>query len=181
MLGGDQTITLSARAHVRADAGDAFAFLATPSDHRRLQVPGIRVLSLDHGRGGTLSGGAIALEGPLHTRRMVHTRVTLSQSPCRLAGSARLNSGTEAHVSWTLRPAAHGTLEVELTAVLGPIATADRLALALGGRRWVQGRFEQTLRRLAAELERPPGHGYAVGRAAVAARGAANHRITQPA
>jgi Polyketide cyclase / dehydrase and lipid transport len=181
MLGGDQTITISARERVRADACDAFAFLATPSDHRRLQVPGIRVLSLDGGGdGGALSGGAVALEGPLGIRRIARTLVTLRQSPCRIAGSARLDSGTEAHVSWTLRPA-DGALEVELTAVLGPVATADRLMLALGGRRWVQGRFAQTLRRLAAELERAPAGGHAVGRAAVAARGGPSRRVTQPA
>ena len=139
------------------------------------------MLSLENGRGGALRGGAIALEGPLHMRRIARTRVTLCQSPRRLAGSARLDSGTEAHVSWTLRPAADGALEIELNAVLGPVATADRLALALGGRRWVQGRFAQTLRRLAAELEAAPAAGRAAGRAPAAARGGANRRVTQPA
>ena len=43
MLGGDQTITISARASMRADAADVFRFLAAPCNHRRLQVPGIRV------------------------------------------------------------------------------------------------------------------------------------------
>src|SRR6201999_4669810 len=97
-----------------------------------------------------------ALAGPVGLSRPAPTKAPLCQPPHRLAGSARLDSGTDAHVSWTMRPAVGGAVEVELTAVLGPIAGVDRVALALGGRRWVRGRFERTLRRLAAEIERAP-------------------------
>jgi Polyketide cyclase / dehydrase and lipid transport len=169
MPGGEQTITISASTRVRVDAAVAFAFLADPCNHRRLQVPGIRLLTLDdarpdspHGGGagvpddapdGVLAGGVFSLEGPVGMRRIARTTVTFSQPPHRLAGSARLDSGTEAHVSWTLHPSAAGAVTVELTALLCPIAPIDRLALALGGRRWIRERFARTLRRLASELE----------------------------
>ncbi len=153
MLGGDETITISARTRLRGDAADAFGFLASPCNHRRLQVLGIRLLALDDEASGDLVGGVFALEGPAGLRRIARTRVTLCQPPYRLAGSARLDSGTEAHVSWTLRPAGGEEVDVELTAVLGPVAARDRLALALGGRRWARDRFARTLRRLADEVQ----------------------------
>ena len=156
MPGGDQTITISARARVQADRTEAFGFLAAPANHRRLQVPGIRLVTVEAERTGTLAGGVFVLDGPFGMRRTARTRVTLCQPPHRLAGSAWLDSGTEAHVSWTLRPAAAHAVDIELTAVLGPIAVADRLALALGGRRWIRDRFARTLRQAAIELERAP-------------------------
>jgi Polyketide cyclase / dehydrase and lipid transport len=129
-------------------------------------VRGIDALSLDDA-GNLLSGGAAVLRGPLGLRRMVHTRVTLHQPPTRLAGSALTDSGTAAHVSWTLHQQPDGTTLVELTGVLGPVARVDRVLLAAGGRRWVRRLFAATLRRLetelqhvpreaAAQLERPP-------------------------
>jgi hypothetical protein len=173
----DLTITISSHARVRADALDVFGFLAAPHNHRSMQVAGIRLLALDDERADLLSGGEIALEGPAGIRRVARTRVTLSQPPHRLAGAARLDSGTEAHVSWTLRGANDGAVDVELTAVLGPIAGSDRLALALGGRRWIRRRFEQTLRHVADELERPP---VAPGSAGCAlGPNAAPHGVTQ--
>jgi hypothetical protein len=156
MLGGDQTITISAAAPLRASAADAFAFLAQSCNHQRLQVTGLRLLSLHDRRAEALSGGTIALDGPLGFRRIAHTRVSLCQPPYRLAGSARLDSGTEAHVSWTLRAVSDHAVQAELTAVLGPVARADRIALAIGGRHWVRGLFMRTLRRLGAEVERAP-------------------------
>ena len=157
----EDTITISARRRVPAGAAETFAFLAAPATHRRLQVRGIASLSLDDAD-DLLSGGAAMLRGPLGLRRTVHTRVALHQPPTRLAGSALADSGTAAHVSWTLREQPDGTTLVELTAVLGPIARGDRLLLAVGGRRWIRSLFVATLQRLAAELERaratrPPG------------------------
>jgi uncharacterized protein YndB with AHSA1/START domain len=177
----DQTITISAAARIRADAAAVFEFLAAPDNHRRLQVAGIRLLTLDDGAADLLSGGEIVLEGPVGIRRVAHTRVTLSQPPYRLAGAARLDSGTEAHVSWTLRPSGDGAVDVELTAVLGPIAVADRPTLALGGRRWVRGRFERTLRRVAAELERGPLPAAAADSTPTPALRARGRGVTQPA
>lgn len=66
------------------------------------------------------------------------------------------DSGTAAHVSWTLREQRDTTTLVELTAVLGPIARGDRLLLAVGGRRWIRSLLAATLQRLAAELETAP-------------------------
>jgi hypothetical protein len=149
------TITISAQRRVPAGAAETFAFLAAPATHRRLQVRGIASLSLDD-EGDLLSGGAAVLSGPLGLRRTVHTRVALHQPPRRLAGSALADSGSAAHVSWTLREQPDGTTLVELTAVLGPITRGDRLLLAVGGRRWIRRLFAATLRRLAAELECAP-------------------------
>lgn len=148
----EDTITISARRRMPAGAAETFAFLAAPATHRRLQVRGIASLSLDDAA-DLLSGGAAELRGPLGLRRTVRTRVALRHPPMRLAGSALADSGTVAHVSWTLREQHDGTTLVELTAVLGPIARGDRLLLAVGGRRWIRSLFVATLQRLAAELE----------------------------
>jgi Polyketide cyclase / dehydrase and lipid transport len=154
MAAHEDTITISAQRRVPAGADETFAFLASPSTHRRLQVRGIASLSLDGD--DLLSGGAAVLRGPLHVQRTVRTRVALVQPPTRLAGSVLADSGTAAHVSWTLHAQPDGTTLVELTAVLGPISRADRVLLAAGGRSWIRRLFSATLRRLAAVLERAP-------------------------
>jgi hypothetical protein len=154
MAAHEQTITISARQRVPAGAEETFAFLASPATHRRLQVRGIASLSLDGD--DLLSGGAAVLRGPLGLRRTVRTRVALLAPPTRLAGSALADSGTAAHVSWTLHEQPDGTTLVELSAVLGPIARRDRVLLAAGGRYWIRRLFSATLRRLTAELEGAP-------------------------
>jgi hypothetical protein len=152
----EDTITISADRRIAASGAETFAFLAAPATHRRLQVRGIASLSLDGDSADLLSGGAAVLRGPLGLRRTVHTRVALHQFPTRLAGSALSDSGTAAHISWTLREQEDGTTIVELTAVLGPIARRDRLLLAVGGGLWIRRLFAETLRRLAGELDRVP-------------------------
>jgi hypothetical protein len=152
MAAGEDTITISARRRVPAGAAETFAFLAAPATHQRLQVRGIASLSLDDDPRDLLSGGAIVLRGPLGLRRAVRTRIALHQPPTRLAGSALTDSGTRAHISWTLRPQPDRSAVVELTAVLGPIARRDRALLAVGGRRWIRHLFAATLRQLGAEL-----------------------------
>jgi Polyketide cyclase / dehydrase and lipid transport len=154
MAAREDTITISARRRLPAGAEETFAFLASPETHRRLQVRGIASLSLDGD--DLLSGGAAVLRGPFGLRRTVRTRVALVQPPTRLAGSALADSGTAAHVSWTVRAQPDGTTLVELTAVLGPISRGDRILLAAGGRHWIRRLFSATLRRLTAELERAP-------------------------
>jgi Polyketide cyclase / dehydrase and lipid transport len=155
MAAHEDTITISARRQVPAGAAETFAFLAAPATHRRLQVRGIASLSLDDDA-DLLSGGEAVLRGPLGLRRTVHTRVALHEPPTRLAGSALADSGTAAHISWTLREPRDGTTLVELTAVLSPIARGDRLLLAVGGRRWIRRLFAATLHRLATELQSTP-------------------------
>lgn len=150
----EHTITISARRRVPAGAAETFAFLAAPVTHRRLRVRGIALLSLDGD--DLLSGGVIGLRGPLGLRRTVRTHVALHQPVTRLAATALVDSGTAAHVSWTLREQRDGTTIVELTAMLGPVAPVDRLLLAAGGRFWVRRLFAATLRRLAAELACAP-------------------------
>lgn len=154
MAAREETITISARRRVPAGVAETFAFLAWPATHRRLQVRGIASLSLDGD--DLLSGGAAVLRGPLGLRRTVRTRVALLAPPTRLAGGALADSGTAAHVSWTLHEQPDGTTLVELSAVLGPIARRDRVLLAAGGRYWIRRLFSATLRKLAAELEPAP-------------------------
>jgi hypothetical protein len=150
----DDTITISAWRRIPACAAETFAFLAAPASHRRLQVRGIALLSFDgDDREVVVNGGALVLRGPLGLRRTVRTRVALHQPPTRLAGSALADSGTAAHISWTLREQPDGTTIVELTAVLGPVAGGDRVLLAVGGYHWLRRRLGATLRQLAAELE----------------------------
>lgn len=150
----DQTITISASRSIGGDRDELFGFLASSDNHRLLGVPGISLLGLD-ADGGPLRGGWVSV-GPPGLRRLVRTHVVHADPPARLAGSALLESGTEAHVSWTLRRCGDRATAVELTAVLGPIARFDALLLALGGRRWLRRRFADTLDRFAAELADAP-------------------------
>ncbi len=157
MTAHEDTITISAQRRVPAGEAEAFAFLMTPATHRRLQGPGLTLLSLDATDAEEIfNGGAVLLRGPLGLQRAVRTRVALRQPPTRLAGSALADSGTAAHISWTLRGQSDGTTLVELTAVLGPVGYRDRLLLAIGGRQWMRRLFTATLRKLAAELKGAP-------------------------
>jgi hypothetical protein len=157
MAARENTITISAWRRIPACAAETFAFLAAPATHRRLQVRGIVLLSFDgDDTEVVVNGGALVLRGPLGLRRTVRTRVALHQPPTRLAGSALADSGTAAHISWTLREQPDETTIVELTAVLGPVAGGDRVLLAVGGCHWIRRRLGATLRQLAAELQQAP-------------------------
>jgi len=61
---------------------------------------------------------------------------------------AEAGQRTRARVSWHLEPAGEGT-RVTLRVAVDEAARADRLLLALGGRRWLRRRLRLVLRALA--------------------------------
>jgi hypothetical protein len=129
--------------------------------------------------------GAAARAG--WARRTASTRV-LAVSPGELLGSAEIGRRTRARMRWTLSPRENGTA-VRLSATVLKLALSDRLLLAIGGERWLHGRFDATIARLAEHVgqqavappaapRRPPRLGAAAPGAAASCRAFLSHRST---
>ena len=155
---------ISARRALPVNPEQAFRFLSVAHNHRRLATAKIRLRELDVAGDGELRGARMELRGPLWLRRAARTRVVSLRRPGHLAGTARVGSGTEVEVRWELDRAGDGATVASLTATVTRLAPAERLLLAIGGRRWVQQLFVATLERLAAELCEEPGRICATGR-----------------
>ena len=91
-------------------------------------------------------GGVVRVRGPLGIRRTIETSLTEAVPDRCVAGEARVG-GTRAAISWLLEPAGEATL-VTLQARILEAAPRERALLALGGARWMEGRFRATLERL---------------------------------
>ncbi len=131
---------ITARAWVAASPEDLYALLADLREHWRLAGGWVEALALEDDR------GVVRVRGPLGLARTVHTQVVQADEPALLAGEARLGA-TRARVCWTLDADGPGTW-VTLSAELLEAGLADRALLALGGRRWLRGRFAATVLRL---------------------------------
>lgn len=88
-------------------------------------------------------GGTVRIRGPFGIRRTIHTSLTEARAPTCVAGEARLGR-TLAAIRWHLEDAGDGTL-VTLRADIRRCGPGDRALLALGGGRWLRGRFAATL------------------------------------
>jgi Polyketide cyclase / dehydrase and lipid transport len=142
---------IEAAALVPAEPEDVFEFLSDLGNHWRLAGRFVEVVELGSGGNGAAPDrGTVRLRGPLGMRRTARTKVTAARPPRLMIGTADVG-GTRAHVSWTLARRL-GATRVRLAAELDRVAPLDRLLLALGGRRWLERRFEETLESLAAEL-----------------------------
>jgi hypothetical protein len=139
-------IIATARLESRPQA--VYALLSDLGEHWRLADPWVDPVELGP------DGGVVRLTGPLGISRTVRTRVVHTEAPVLLAGEAALGA-TRAAVRWRLVADGEGT-RVELRADVLEAGFADRLLLALGGRRWLRGRFRATLRRLAAAVANSP-------------------------
>jgi hypothetical protein len=76
----------------------------------------------------------------------MHTMLLEARAPESVFGEARIG-GTRAQIRWLLEPDGAGTV-VTLRADVLEAGPLDRALLALGGRRWMEGRFAATLKRL---------------------------------
>jgi uncharacterized protein YndB with AHSA1/START domain len=139
---------------VPAPPDEVFEFLSDLSNHWRLVDRFVEVISLTGPDGGPPDSGVVRLRGPLGVRRTVHTRVTASQSPRLIIGTAELGPGTQARVSWTLASRS-GQTHVRLAAQVEHAGPLDRLLLRLGGRSWLRKRFAFGLERLASTMLEP--------------------------
>jgi Polyketide cyclase / dehydrase and lipid transport len=147
-----ETAPIEAAALVPAGPEEVFGFLSDLGNHWRLASRFVEVVELESaGNGGSADRGRVRLRGPLGMRRTARTRVTAARPPRLLIGVAEIPGGTRARVSWTLASRL-GETRVRLAAEVEDARPLDRLLLALGGRRWLERRFSETLDALASEL-----------------------------
>jgi hypothetical protein len=129
-----------------------FDFLSDLGNHWRLASRFVEVVELDRSNpDGPCDSGIVRLRGPLGLRRTATTKVTAARPPRLMIGTAEVAGGTRARVSWTLARRL-GETRVRLSAEVDCPSSLDRLLLALGGRRWLEHRFRETLASLATEL-----------------------------
>jgi uncharacterized protein YndB with AHSA1/START domain len=126
---------------------DVFAFLADLDKHWRLTDRSLRLVDVAADR----RMGRIAMRSPVGLRRIARTEVTTISPPRRFGGVAAVGRKTRARVMWDVAPHEEGA-RVELTATVLEASSPDALLLAVGGRRWLQSRFERVLERLAQGL-----------------------------
>jgi uncharacterized protein YndB with AHSA1/START domain len=127
-----------------------FEFLADLENHWRLADRFIEVVDLERDSDGRAHGGRVRMRGPLGLRRTAATRVLAAEPPQLIVGLAEIGLGTRAYVRWRLAPQA-GATRVTLEAAIDRVGPLDRVALALGGRRWLKRRLDTVVARLAVE------------------------------
>ncbi len=132
---------------IEARPAHAFDYLRDLENHWRIAGRFMEVLSLS-GPPGAHDGGLLRLHGPCGLRRTVRTSIAELDPPESIVGVAEAGQRTRARVSWHLEPAGEGT-RVTLRVAVDEAARADRLLLALGGRRWLRRRLRLVLRALA--------------------------------
>lgn len=126
---------------VRASREAVFAFLSDLENHWKLTGRWVEAVALAD------SNGSVRIHGPLWLRRTARTTVVDATPNEVMHGTAELSGGTRAVIAWELSPANGGT-SVRLSADVERAALPDRMLLVLGGRPWMERRFEAILARL---------------------------------
>ena len=129
-----------ARRHVPLAREVLYERLADLRSHWQLAGRWVQPLELRE------DGGIVRVVGPGGVHRTIHTTLTDAREPECVAGEARIGR-TRAAIQWLLEEDGAGTI-VTLRADVLEAGAVDRAMLALGGRRWMQGRFAATLERL---------------------------------
>jgi len=140
----------AAEAVVPAPPSRVFALLGDLENHWLLTGRSIQVLTLS-GPPGARSGGTVRIRGPLGLGRIARTTVVSANASGWMAGRAEIGRRTTAAVSWAIR-GEDGQSQVRLAARIEQAGILDRLILFLGGARWMQRVFRETLRALAAHF-----------------------------
>lgn len=151
---------------IAAEPEAVFEFLSDLENHWLLAEGFVEEIRVE-GAPGRRDCGDVKLRGPLGLRRRARTSVLVSLAPRLMIGRAELGRHTVARVNWVLSPGRPGSTAVELTGVVDRVGPVDALVLLLGGRRWLERRFEATLATLA-ELAATAGEENRRQRAAVA-------------
>lgn len=136
---------IAAEGVVEATPEAVFRFLSDLSSHWRLAGRWVEAVELNG------DGGRVRMKGPLGVRRTAVTRVVSAEPHHRVTGTAEVGGGTRATVSWEMHEDARGCL-VRLVADVERASPLDQLLLGLGGRAWMQRRFEQVLASLSEAL-----------------------------
>ena len=137
---------ISARRAIAAERAPLYDFLSELENHWLLAGGFVEALRAD---GAGPRGREVKLRGPLGLRRRARTSVLVSRAPRVIIGRAEVGRRTVARISWVLAPGRPGSTNVELSAVVERVGPLDALVLLLGGRRWLERRFEATLGALA--------------------------------
>ncbi len=122
-----------------------FEFLADLNNHWQLEDAFIALNGVGNG------GGRIRIRGPLGIAREARTELVSVAAPACLEGRASIGRRTAGLVTWEIVAAEAGS-RVSLSAEVERASVADRLLLALGGRRWLRRRFERVLETLGRRL-----------------------------
>jgi hypothetical protein len=131
---------VAARRRVPRAREELYAQLADLEGHWQLAGRWVEPIELRE------DGGVVRVHGPLGLHRTIATTLTDARPPECVAGEARIGS-TRARIEWLLDDDGDGTV-VTLRATVLEAGVLDRALLALGGRRWMAGRFAATLKRL---------------------------------
>ena len=123
-----------------------FEFLSDLHNHWQLEDAFIAVNGVRDG------GGHILIRGPLGISREARAEVVSAVAPAHLRGRAAIGRRTVGLVAWDILPATDGGSLVTLSAEVERASLADRVLLALGGRRWLRHRFERVLETLGRRL-----------------------------
>jgi hypothetical protein len=137
--------------YIAASPELAFRFLDRLENHALLAPGSVEMLDVHTEPEGD-ARALVSLRGPLRIARTART-VLLRPAPgsTRVEGLAAIGSRTVARATWTIGAAA-GECLVTLRTVVVSAGVFDSLLLALGGRRWLAGRFRRALERLSVEL-----------------------------
>ncbi|HEX2016899.1 MAG TPA: SRPBCC family protein [Solirubrobacteraceae bacterium] len=147
-------VEISAAGTVTADPRQLSAYLSDLRNHWQLTGRWVHLDELTGpGRGPT--GGVVLLRGPLGLSRRVHTRVLEGSGDTEIQGQARIGEHTRAVVRWVIEPLAGKRSRVTLQASVLEAGWLDRVLLALGGRRWLTGRFRETIAQLGERVAAP--------------------------
>lgn len=138
---------ICAGAIVARQPEEVFAWLSDLHNHWRLEDRFIDVAGIEAG------GGRVRMRGPLGLSREARTRVIAAEPHTTLRGTAEVGRTTRGAVRWDIEPHARGS-RVTFSAVVERASLADRVLLALGGRRWLAGLFRNAVLRLGAEMDR---------------------------
>ena len=172
MADAQPSADIEATAIVPASPEDVFDFLSDLRNHWRLADRFVKVVTLEASDGARADGGTVRVRGPLGVRRTATTRVVATRPARLMIGTAELDGGTRARVSWTLAGRL-GDTRVRLAAEIEHAGPLDHVLLLVGGRWWLRRVFEKTLDRLTDEL--------AHGDAAEPGRGAGARRFDRGA
>jgi hypothetical protein len=134
-------VRIEASRRVPKPREELYERLAHLPGHWELAGRWVEPVELNH------DGGIVRVRGPFGLHRTIHTELTETRAAECVVGEARIGR-TLAAIRWDLQDAGGAATVETLSAEIRQAGALDRLLLALGGARWMEGRFATTLQRL---------------------------------
>ncbi len=142
---------LVAQRTVAAPPTVVFDLLDDLGNHDWIGGRWLDVVGVDR-HGAHARGAELLLRRPFLPDRRAVSTIEQRRRPSRLVGTVAVPGTATARLDWLLTPTVGGT-RVELTVTPLALRRRDRLWLAAGGRRWLDGRLARMLDRLARRLQ----------------------------